>query len=81
MRMYYIYSKVPKKCRDLEVIVTYSCFDSFEFPIEGSNRPPRACGTRYIAHKVAAWNDYLNHLTTLTEDPSTKSNDKQKLYF
>ena len=50
------------------------------------NRPLRACGTRFISHKVAAINRlldkygaYLAHLFTLMEDSSVKQVDKQKL--
>ena len=50
------------------------------------NRPLRACGTHFIAHKVAAlgrlidrYGAYLAHLTALTEDPHVKSVDKKKL--
>ena len=45
-----------------------------------------ACGTRFIDHKVAAMNRfvdrfgaYLSHLCSLTEDSSVTSSDKQKL--
>ena len=56
MQIYYIYSKAPKTCRDLEVIITElkCCFDSFEFPIEGSNRPLRACGIPYNSEYFSA---------------------------
>ena len=46
----------------------------------------RACGTRFIAHKVCAlerildrFGAYLNHLLALIEDPKTKLVDRQKL--
>ena len=49
------------------------------------NRPVRACGTRFVAHKVAAlgrlldrYGGYVAHLTTLIEDPHVKSVDKEK---
>ena len=88
MRVYYIYSKAPKKCHELDGVVAElgSCLESCEFPSEGGNRPRRACGTRFIAHKVAAidrlldrYGAYMNHLTTLTEDAATRPADKQKL--
>ena len=54
-------------------------------PTKG-NRPLRACGTRFVAHKVAAlgrlidrYGAYLAHLTALIEDPRVKSVDKEKL--
>ena len=49
-------------------------------------QPIWACGTRFIAHKVSAINRlierygaYLSHLTSLTEDPTVKAVDKQKI--
>ena len=60
--------------------------DQSELPLTGGNRPLCACGTRFIAHKVAALEQlidrfgvYLNHLTSLTEDPSVKAADQQKI--
>ena len=51
----------------------------------GGVRPLRACGTRFVAHKVCAlerildrYGAYLNHLIALTEDPKTEPADKQK---
>ena len=47
-------------------------FSQSEFPDGGGIRPLRACGTRFIAHKVCAldrFGAYLNHLLTLIEDP------------
>lgn len=82
--MYYLYSKAPKKCRELEVVVTEmkACLDQSGFPTSGGSRPLHACGTRFIAHKVAAlerlidrFGAYRNHLT---EDASTKPADKQR---
>ena len=55
-------------------------------PASGGNRPLRACGTRFVGHKVAAFNRlvdrygaYLAHLLELTEDPRGKCCDKQRL--
>ena len=55
-------------------------------PIQGGNRPLRACGTRFITHKVAAlervvdrFGAYLSHMIALTEDTSLKSVDRQKV--
>lgn len=88
MRIYYIYSKAPKKCRELDDVIVElgECLEPSEFPTGGGKRPIRACGTRFIAHKVAAlsriidkFGAYLSHFTTLTEQPSTKPADKQKL--
>ena len=88
LKVYYVYSKAPKKCRELEAIVTElrACLDQSELPLDGGNRPLRACGTRFIAHKVAAlerlidrFGVYLIHLISLTEDRSVKAADQQKI--
>ncbi len=49
-------------------------------------RPIRASGTRFVSHKVAAlgrvidkFGASLGHLISLTEDPTVKSVDKQKI--
>ena len=57
LRVYYVYEKSPKKCRELECVVEElrSCLDSDELPKKGDQRPFRACGTHFIAHKVAAF--------------------------
>ena len=86
--MYYIYENSPKKCRELEVVVEElkGCLEPSEMPASGGTRPLRACGTRFIAHKVAALGRlvdrlgaYLAHLTTMSEDSSVKAVDRQKL--
>lgn len=88
LRLYYLYEKSPKKCRELEDIVKElkSCLDSEEFSSKRGLRPLRASGTRFVAHKVMAlsrvldrFGAYLSHLCCLTEDPAIKSVDKQKL--
>lgn len=88
LRLYYLYSKAPKKCRVLEEIVIElkSCLDPSDFPSECGSRPIRASGTRFIAHKVNAlerlldrYGAYINHMISSAEDPTTKAADKQKL--
>lgn len=78
----------PKKCQELEEVVSElkTCLEPHEFPGKGGNIPLRACGTRWISHKVVAigrlldrYGAYIAHLITLTEDPAVKSIDKQKL--
>lgn len=73
--LYYLYCKAPKKCRELEDLIAElsKCFNTSEFRTSGGSRPIRACGTRFITHKVAALNQimdrfgaYLNHIITLT---------------
>ena len=88
LRLYYIYNKSPKKCHQLEDIIVElkSCLEPSEMPIQGGSRPLRACGTRFITHKVAAlervvdrFGAYLSHMIALTEDTSLKSVDRQKV--
>ena len=57
----------------------------FEFP-KGGDLPVRSQGSRWINHKrkalqrvVDRYGAYLNHLLTLIEDPSVKSDDRARL--
>ena len=87
-QLYLLYEKSPKKCRELDEIVDSlrMCLTSNEdMPASGGNRPLRACGTRFVGHKVAALNRvvdrygaYLAHLLELTEDHRVKPCDKTK---
>ena len=88
LRMYYIYNKSPKKCRQLEDIIVElkSCLEPSEMPIQGGSCPLRACGTRFVTHKVAAlgrvvdrFGAYLSHMVAITEDTSLKSVDREKV--
>ena len=54
--------------------------------MKGGTRPLRACGTRFVSHKVAAlarlidrYGAYLNHITMLSQDRKVKSADREKL--
>ena len=70
------YECTPKKCKELEYVVSEKeCLNLSEFPDGGRVRPLRACGTRFISHKVRAierildkFSAYLNHLLALIED-------------
>ena len=76
MRLYYLYEKSPKKCRELNEVaknLSLSLEDN-EVPGGSGNPPLRACGTRFVSHKVAAINHfvdrygaYVSHLIALTE--------------
>ncbi len=88
LQVYFMYEKSPKKCRELESVVEEleACLEPAEMPTKGGSRPLRACGTRFVAHKVAAlgrlidrFGAYLSHLTAMTEDSSIKAVDRQKL--
>ena len=87
LRVYYLYEKSPKKCRELDEIVASlkQCINQSDLPGIG-NRPLCGCGTRFVCHKVTAlkriidcYGVYLTHLVSLTEDPTKKAADKQKL--
>ena len=87
IRVYYLYEKSPKECVELREMVgeLKHCMEDGDLPARG-NRPLQACGTGFVAHKVAAlgyfidWHGaYLAHLTALTEDPHVKIVDKEKL--
>ena len=88
LRLYYIYNKSPKKCHQLQDIITElkSCLEPSEMPIQGGSCPLRACGTRFVTHKVAAlervvdrFGAYLSHMIAMTEDTSLKPVDRQKV--
>ena len=88
LQVYYMYENSPKKCCELEVVVEElgACLEPSELPSSGGTRPLRACGTRFIAHKVAAlgrlidrFGAYLAHLTAMTADSCVKAIDRQKL--
>ena len=62
------------------------CIGDAELPSEGGDRPIRACGTRFVCHKVAAisriidrYGAYITHVTALLHDASVKAADKAKL--
>ena len=84
LRLNYLYEKGPKKLRGLrELHLAYK--ESLEFA-EGSLKPKRASGTRWIAHKLAAlkilvdkFGILIQHLETFGQDRSVKSKDQQKL--
>ena len=88
LRLYFLYEKSPKKRLELDAVVVSlrECLESTDLPMEGGNRPLRACGTRFITHKVAAigrlldrYGAYIAHLTSLTEDSSVRLADRQRI--
>ena len=84
LRLYYIYEKSPKKCRELEeVIKDLQQFIQFE---DSGTKPVRASGSRWVSHKLSAmkrilskFGAYSSHLIALSEDSSVKSVDRTKL--
>ena len=84
LRLYYLYEKSPKKCRELDDIIQdlyeFNQFDSFGV------RPVRSSGSRWISHKLSAmkrvlskFGAYTNHLATLSQDSSVRPCDRAKL--
>ena len=84
IRLYYIYEKSPKKCRELEEVISdlQQCvvFD------DAGIRPIRASGSRWVSHKLNAmkrvlskYGAYTSHLIALTTDGSVKDVDRAKL--
>ena len=86
MQVYYVYEKSPR--RELQDVVEElrACIEPIELPKNGGDRPLRACGTRFVLHKVSAlgrvidcFGAYIAHLVALTEDQSVPSSSRQKL--
>ena len=84
LRLYYLYEKSPKKCRELEDIIT-DLKECFNFDDAGV-KPVRASGSRWVGHKVNAmkrvlskFGAYTSHIATLSEDRSVKPADRAKL--
>lgn len=84
LRLYYLYDKSPKKCRELSDLIE-NLKEMFQYS-DGGNFPVRSQGTRWIAHKRRAllrvtdrYGAYLCHLTALSEDKAIKSVDRHRL--
>ena len=84
LRLYYLYEKSPKKCRELSELIN-DLKEVYELP-EGGSVPVRSHGSRWITHRrkalqrvVDRYGAYHSHLSTLAEDPSVKSADRQRL--
>ena len=84
LKLYYLYEKSPKKCRELTEVVSdlKECIDVDEAGI----KPIRASGSRWVSHKLNAmrrilsrYGAYTSHLLALSEDRSVKSSDRAKL--
>ena len=84
LRLYYLYEKSPKKCMELESIVT-DLKGTFQLDEGSGVRPIRACGTQWVCHKLSAmkrvlckYGAYTAHFATLSEDSSVKPADCAK---
>ena len=58
LKLYYIYEKSPKKCRELEEVISdlKGCI-TFD---DSGIRPVRASGSRWISHKLNAMRRVLS---------------------
>ena len=84
LRLYYLYEKSPKKCRELTDIIS-DLKEVFEFP-ESGGLPVRSQGSRWITHKHKAlqrvidrYGAYLLHLNSLIEDRTVKAEDRARI--
>ena len=85
LRLYYIYEKSPKKCRQLLEVVNdlKECFDFDDAGI----KLVRASGSRRVTHKLSAmkiviskFGAYTSLLIALSTDSSVKAPDRAKLH-
>jgi len=79
---------LQKKLHQLEEVVVNlkEYLDPSELSHKGGQRPLRACGTRFVVHKIRAleriidhYGAYMNYLIALTEDSSVQAVEKQKI--
>ena len=84
LRLYYLYEKSPKKVRELKGIVE----DLKEvFSYQGTNCIPVCSqGSCWLTHKrrasqkvIKQYGAYINHLITISQDTSVKSEDRAHL--
>ena len=61
LKLYYLYKKSPKKCRQVEAAISdlKNCIN-FD---DGGSRPIRASGSRRVSHKLNATN--MEHTPTI----------------
>ncbi len=57
LRLYYIYEKSPKKCRELEEIDDLKHFIQFD---DAGIKPVRASGSRWVSHKLSAMKQIIS---------------------
>ena len=84
LKLYYLYERSPKKCRELDEIIV-DLKECFSFDDEGV-KPVRASWSRWVTHKLNAmkrviskYGAYTSHLATLSENRSVKAVDRAKL--
>jgi hypothetical protein len=84
LRLYYMYENPPKKCRELESVVT-DLRECFEFEDNGV-KPIWSSGSRWVLYKINAmkrilskYGAYAAHTAQLSEDKTVKASDRAKL--
>ena len=84
LRVYHLYEKSPKKCRELTDFIS-DLKEVLEFP-ESGDLPVRSQGSRWITHKCKAlqrvidrYSAYLHHLNSLIEDRTVKAEDRARI--
>ena len=68
MRLYYLNEKSPKNAHSLEEELQM-CVEKDDRPQSRGNRPLRACGTRFVFHKVAALGRIIDNLWSVLCSP------------
>lgn len=85
LKLYCLYEKAPKKCRELEEVVSdlKECITVDEAGI----KPVRASGSRWVSHKsnamrpiVSKYGAYTSYLLALSGDHSIRSTDRTKFH-
>ena len=86
LKLYYLYEKSPKKCRELTNIIS-DLKDCFTFDDAGT-RSVRASGSRWIAHKLNAmkrilskYGAYTNHIAAMSEEAKGPLRTKLQSYY
>lgn len=81
LNLYLLYSKSPKKCHQLEEVISdlKECLSL----VDGGSKPIKASGSRWIGHKwnamkrvLARYGAYTIHLVAMSEDHSFKLADR-----
>ena len=84
--LYYLYDKSPKKLSELTELFQHmkdTQVDDFKL---GTVKPIRACGTRWISHKLAAirvafdkYGLFISHIKEMSQDKSYASSARAKM--
>ena len=84
LRLYYLYEKSPKKCRELEDLIT-DLRECLSFDDDGV-KPLCSSRSKWVSHKLNAmkraiskFGAYMSHIAALCEDRSVNRADRAKL--